>query len=372
MLTRDGILAVVATAIAFIPGLQPYGVLLGKLPERPFDNLALVLALAQSLPLVLRRRLPALYIAIVAGAFSADKILAYPSTFASVGLLPALYSAGAHQERFRRTLAVAATATYVGVAIVLHAKGSPATLFDFVSFYVVLLTFWGAGMWMRARQAREAAKRRREAESAVVEERARIARELHDVVTHHVTAMVVQADAAQFVLGTAPERAAAGLTAISGTGRSALAELRYLLGALNGPGDAANAERTPDLGTLQDLVDRTRLAGQPVELIWEGEKPPMGRGVELAAYRVVQEGLTNAVKYASGQPTTVHVGCTGAGVEIDVTTAWSATSTAAVHGGRGLAGLRERVRLFGGELSAGGQPGGAFTLRAGLPANDRD
>lgn len=237
-----------------------------------------------------------------------------------------------------------------------------------MSFFLVLLLFWGAGAWVRARQAEEAERRRRGAESAVADERARIARELHDVVTHHVTAMVVQADAAQFLLQGAPDRAADGLTAISGTGRRALGELRYLLGVLDTQGDdETTGGQAPDLGRLGDLVAHTRKAGQPVELAQVGERRPMARAVELAAYRVVQEGLTNAVKYAAGNRTLVRVRYGGDDMDIEVITEGPSVAAVGSGSGRGLAGLRERVSLSGGEFTAAGRPDGGFTLQARLP-----
>lgn len=366
---QDGVLAVVLTALAFVPWLKHYGVLIGELSLRPLDAPGVVLAMAQSLALALRRRRPAWCFAVVAGAFSADQVLGYPATLASLGLLIALYSAGAHQDRFRRGLTIAWTVVYTGLSVGLHAEGSSESAFGYVSFFLLLLLFLGAGVWMRAGRAGEAERQRRGAASAAADERARIARELHDVVTHHVTAMVVQADAAQFLLQGEPGPVAGGLTAISGTGRRALGELRDLLGVLDdtrGDGEASGG-RTPDLGGLRDLVAHTRTAGQPVELAEEGEKQPMARGVELAAFRVVQEGLTNAVKYASGNRTLVHVRYGRDEIGIEVTTEGPSVAAVGSGSGRGLAGLRERVSLSGGELQAGGRPDGGFTLRARLP-----
>ena len=159
---------------------------------------------------------------------------------------------------------------------------------------------WTDAVVRHRRRADEAERRRVAAREATAAERSRIARVLHDVVTHHVTAMVVQADAAQFLAGE-PERVDDSLTAISGAGRRALTELRYLLGVLEATGEQAPAGRAPALGTLRDLVERTRMGGQPVEFVEEGDRPALAVGAELAVYSVVHEvlkviarGLSNA------------------------------------------------------------------------------
>ncbi|WP_430625799.1 sensor histidine kinase [Streptomyces sp. NBC_01264] len=213
----------------------------------------------------------------------------------------------------------------------------------------------------------------------MVDERARIARELHDVVTHHVTAMVVQADAAQFLLTSAPEKAGEGLAAVSDTGRLALTDLRHLLGVLEATGegasrDLAGAGRAPAPGRLGDLVEQARRSGQPVEFIERGEPGPRGGDVELAAYRVVQEALTNAMKYASGKPTRVRVRQEDDRKEIVVTTdgptaAPLARKSGREPGGRGLAGLRTRLRMLNGQLEAGPRPEGGFEVRATIPSD---
>jgi signal transduction histidine kinase len=193
---------------------------------------------------------------------------------------------------------------------------------------------------------------------------------LHDVVTHHVTAMVAQADATQF-LAESPDRVVAALTAIGGTGRRALSELRFLLGVLETNGDPAGS-RSPAGGTVRDLVERTRTGGQPVELVEDGDRPALPVGAGLAVYRVVQEGLTNAVKYATGQPTVVRVRYAPACVEVEVTNAAAPTPVPGgarrdLSGGRGLTGLRERGRMLGGELTAGERPDGGFRLHTRIP-----
>jgi signal transduction histidine kinase len=362
----DRWIAAVLTGLAFVPPLSVMSAQFGDLPTRPADALALALVLAQTVPLAVRGRWPAACLAVVGTSFAIHEALGYPHEFGTVTIYLALYSVGAHQERFRRGIAVIASAAYVGLSIVVLLLGSPDRLVDFLLFYCIFVAFWVLGAFVRRRRAEEAERRRLVAIAATAEERARIARELHDVVTHHVTAMVVQADATQ-LLTESPDRVVAALTAIGGTGRRALVELRYLLDVLEATGEP----RTPVEDTVRDLVEQTRMSGQPVELVEDGEQPALPVGVGLAVYRVVQEGLTNAVKYAAGQPTVVRAGYRDGHVEIEVTNAAAVPLSVAarreVSGGRGLSGLRDRVGKLGGELTAGEQPDGRFRLRAVLP-----
>jgi len=366
------LIAAILTGLAFVPTLSTIGAELGDLPERPADALGVVLLLAQCVPLAIRSRWPGWCLAIVGTAFALDQSLSYPLTFASVGLYLALYAAGAHLARFRLGVVALSTAGYVALAVTLYQLGSPQRLPDFLAFYLVLVVIWMAGTGMRRWRAEEVEHRRLAAAVATSDERARIARELHDVVTHHVTAMVVQADAAQYLLPAEPDRVGKGLTAISGTGRQALTELRYLLGVLEATGETAPADRTPALGRVGDLVEQARQSGQPVELTEDGERRPQPDAVELAAYRVVQEALTNALKYAAGQPTVVRLRHGDEHLEIEVTTEGSGSApvppSVPESGGRGLAGLRERVRVLDGDLNTEALPDGGFSVRALIPA----
>ncbi|MET8856280.1 histidine kinase [Streptomyces sp. NPDC004579] len=378
---KDGVLALLLTLLAFVPTLSNIGGQIGDLPERPANALGIGLVLAQTLPAAARRRWPAACLAVTASAFAAHQALGFATTFGSMGLYLALYSAGAHQVGLRRAVAVVASAAYAVLAVVLHHLGSPQGIPDYLAFYLTLAAIWLVGGAVRMRRGEEAERRRLAAEVATAAERARIARELHDVVTHHVTAMVVQSDAAQFLLTSAPERAGEGLVAVSDTGRRALTELRYLLGVLEATGesaaaDPARADRAPALGRVSDLVEQARRSGQPVEFDEQGERRPRSVDVELAAYRVVQEALTNAMRHASGQLTHVLVRHREEQVEIEVRTDAPAVSPASVPltrkpgpaGGRGLAGLRARVRMLDGELEAGARPEGGFEVRATIPS----
>ncbi|MBK1788006.1 two-component sensor histidine kinase [Prauserella sp. ASG 168] len=370
---QDIALAAGIAALAFVPTVAHIAPEIGDLPPLFLGTsgtaIGLVLTLALCLPLAVRTRRPAACVLITSGAFAVSQVLGYPNTFGKVGFLLALYAAGAHLARSRLGVGVVLTASYAVLAVVLHELGSPQRFLDYFAFYLMMAVVWLAGSGVRRWRAEGAERERLAAEMAAAAERARIARDLHDVVTHHVTAMVVQADAAQFVLGTAPARAEGGLTAISETGRRALTELRALLDVLEATGDSPTPARTPTMGRVGDLVEQASMSGQPVELTEHGVVRPQSVDVELAAYRVVQEALTNAIKYATGRPTTVLVRHGEEHVEIEVTTTGPAADTpVAPSGGRGLTGLRERVRMLDGDLVAGPRADGGFRVHALIPS----
>jgi signal transduction histidine kinase len=317
-----------------------------------------------------RSRRPAACLAIVGLSFAAYESLGYPPQFGSVTVYLALYSVGSHQERFRRRTAVAATAAYAVLSTAVRLLGSPDRLAVFLIFYLALAACWVLGAFVRQRRVEETERRRLATAAATAAERARIARELHDVVTHHVTAMVVQAGATEFLVES-PDRVITALTAIGETGRRALAELRSLLDVLQTTDEPA-ARVAPVVGTVRDLVEQARMGGQPIELLEDGDQPELPANVGLAVHRVVQESLTNAVKYASGQPTVVRVDYRDGQVEVEVTNVTAPVTSLVgarrdLSGGRGLIGLRERVGMLGGELTAGKQTDGGFRVRAVIP-----
>jgi signal transduction histidine kinase len=216
---------------------------------------------------------------------------------------------------------------------------------------------WAVGAGLRRNRLAEMEHRRHAEETARAAERTRIARELHDVVTHHVTAMVVQAEAARY-LTAAPERLDEALTAVSDTGRHAITDLRHLLDLLN----PAHGDE------LRVLVEQTRRAGQPVELVEQGSSPDTPGGAGATVYRVAQEALTNALKYDHGARTSVTVRYGVGEVDVRVSTDGSGSSTASPGGsGRGLAGLRERVGTLGGDFTAGPRAEGGFLVTARIP-----
>jgi signal transduction histidine kinase len=356
VIVRDLPFALLIAAISLVPAVDSHGTQLGDVPNRPLDALAVAVVLLESLPLAVRRRWPLVCLALVSVGFAADEIRGY-HTVATIVLPIALLNAGLHTERHRRVAMATASLAYAVLAVAVNE--SPTGL---LTFYLGLAIAWGAGSWLRISRVAEAERRRHVAESTRAAERTRIARELHDVVTHHVTAMVVQAEAARY-LTAAPEKLDRTLTAITDTGRRAVSDLRHLLDLLNP--DHGVEPRT--VGDLHELVEQTRRAGQPVEFA-EAGAPAEGTGsAEVTAYRVVQEALTNALKYAHGRPTTVGVHYGAGEIDVEISTDGSERPAAPVGGsGRGLAGLRERVAVLGGEFSAG-PSGGGFVVTARIP-----
>jgi signal transduction histidine kinase len=374
---KDAGVALVFTVLSFVPPLSQLGAQFGDLPAHRGSVVGVLLSLGQTLPLVVRTRWPAACLAVTGTSFAVHECLGYAPTFGSLALYLALYSAGAHQDRLRRVVPLAATGGYVVFGVVLHVLGSSEELTDYLLYFMVLAVVWGLGVQVRGRRAQEAGRRQLSAQMAIAAERSRLAGELHDVVTHHVTAMVVQAGAAQY-LTESPDRVRESLHAINSTGHHALAELRFLLGVLEATGDGEHRDRTPMPGRVADLVEQTRAGGQPVELVERGEQPAMATSARLTTYRVVQESLTNAVKYAAGRRTLVRLDHTPQWTDVDVmtegTTAGAPVSAAVlrggphVSGGRGLTGLRERVEMLGGEFTAGPAAQGGFRVHARIPA----
>jgi signal transduction histidine kinase len=204
------------------------------------------------------------------------------------------------------------------------------------------------------------------AREAVVEERARIARELHDAIAHHVSVMVVQAGAERRTLEESNAGTSEVLGTIERTGRSALIEMRRLLGMLrDGADDPLHPQ--PGLADLPMLVDQLRDAGLAVQLEIEGERRELPMGIELSAYRIVQEALTNALKHAGDADATVHVRYCESALDLEISDDGGAGSASSLPGGHGLVGMRERVALCGGRFHASRNPAGGFTVQAQLP-----
>ncbi|TDC55162.1 two-component sensor histidine kinase [Actinomadura sp. KC345] len=361
---RDLPFPLILAVVSLLPEFQGKGTQFGDVPARAYDDWAVLAVLLQCFPLVLRRRWPAVCLALVSMGFVLDQLRGYHA-FAGMGMALALVSAGAHLTSRRRVIAVLLSVAYVPVVVALDRIAPTEAPEGFVMFYVVLAAAWGVGTWLRNTRIAEAERRRHVAEATRTAERTRIARELHDVVTHHVTAMVVQTEAARY-LTAAPDRLDETLNAVTDTGRRAIGDLRHLLDLLN-PDHDTDA-RTPSTGELRTLVEQTRRAGQPVEFTQEGTPAESAGSAEFVAYRVVQEALTNALKYAHGSRTGVSVRYGEKEITVEVGNDGSGSRTGAPGGsGRGLVGLRERVDALGGEFSADGTDGG-FVVRARIPA----
>ncbi len=266
---------------------------------------------------------------------------------------------------------------FLMAALALHTAGDPdvktAKDVDDASFWwLAVVAAWLLGVAMhrhrRAHDLQAVTERlEHERDEAAARERARMARELHDVVSHGVSVIALQAGAAQETLGSDPENARERLVAIERTARTSGAELRRMLGVLHQDSDPADRHPQPTLRDLDGLLENLRSAGLPVTLRVEGAVHELPAGLQLSAYRVVQEGLTNAVKHAKPTHVAVAVRKSGGGLDVEVTHDGASANNAA-SGGYGLAGLRERVDLHGGSLEAGPVSGGEFRLRARLPA----
>jgi signal transduction histidine kinase len=280
------------------------------------------------------------------------------------------------------------------VIVVLGLSGAPGL--DAVGVFGVIAQFaagWAIGVAMRNRRAatearvREADKRaeaeRQSAARVLAEERLRIAQELHDVVAHSMSVIAVQAGVGTHVLDERPEQARAALEAISATSRGTLTEMRRLLGVLRDSDGARSHAPAPGLADLPRLVDDVRAVGVPATLHLEGTADSVHPGIELSAYRVVQEALTNVLKHA-GKPTRVDVtvrhrpGLLAVEVSDDGRGLAARSSNGGAAGapaegsGHGLVGMRERVELWGGELSVGPAPGGGYRVTALLPYGDAE
>ncbi|MEU6849342.1 histidine kinase [Actinacidiphila alni] len=358
----------------------------------------IVLGALTALPLVVRRRWPLTAFTAVLGstllfhALSAHSWAAHgvddPSTsFTFISTVLAGYAAALHSPYRRRAIG----ALVAGGVLLLAARDQalPSVSPSFVPFMLLLPLGLAANtmhIWrqrMRAMQSEQAAATR----LAVEHERARIARELHDVVTHNVSMMTVQAGAARTVLDAEPELAREALLAVESAGRAAMAELRHVMGLLAmttttsvsstegaddpAAGPAAELAPQPGLGQVGALADRVRGTGMPVALTVTGTPVALPAGVDLAAYRVAQEALTNTVKHAAGASVTVSVDYRPGEVRVEVADTGGTPSPAAATGnGRGLMGLRERLAVYGGTLDAGRRISGGYRVRAVIPVGD--
>jgi signal transduction histidine kinase len=290
-----------------------------------------------------------------------------------IGVMAAVFLFGILEDRRQ---AVAGLAIALGAAGVVTLNDPGQGWSDYAGVVLLFSIAWLAGLAIgrkleqasAAQERAERLEREREAEAraAVAEERARIARELHDVVGHSVSVMTVQASAVRRRLTPDQEQEREALEIVEQTGREALAEMRRLVGVLRRPEEAPALAPQPSLEHLDRLVAQARESGLPVELRIEGEPTQLPPGVDLTAYRLVQEGLTNAIKHARASKADVVVRYGDGTVEVVVTDDGPGGGDGG-GGGHGLVGMRERVTVYGGELEAGPRPEGGYSLRARLP-----
>jgi signal transduction histidine kinase len=360
---RDGLLGVAAFALTLIEARHD--------AAAP-DPVAVTLIALGTLPLVLHRRAPVAVLAVM-GAAGAAYALRDGSANLEVPLAIAAFSAAAHRDR-RTVITLALPIALVASAVMAVAYDTAG---NWVEVLIALVPVPGVPMLL----GRISFNRRRRidrdhvlaAREAVATERARIARELHDVVAHSMSVMVVQAGAARSVLARDPAQAQAAIERIEETGRSGLSEMRRLLEILKADGDETGVEPQPGLEDLDGLVERVRGAGLPVEVMVRGEPRALPLGVDLTAYRLVQEGLTNTLKHAGRAHAGVMIGYTDDALELEVVDDGRGPVPGGVDGhgssgGHGLVGMRERVMLFGGTLQTGARPGGGYRIAASIPA----
>lgn len=371
-----GFCAVVGQIDVWVPGLA----IANLVGPRPADAAGY---LVTSLALLWRRRAPLAVLALIVAVSS----LQYLAVGASEGLgsflpvLIAFYSLG----RYAGASALITGGPLALLGLAVHELRDPAFQFggSTVTFWVVLAAAWPLGRAFRRRQhaqevltdRAESLERDREqrARAAVAAERARIARELHDIVGHAVSLVVLQAVAGLGLLDKGETtQARARLVTIEATARETLAEMRRLLelfdetDAEETGSDTEMLRPTPGLGRLQELSGQLDASGLPVELAITGDLAGLPPGLDLTAYRIVQEALTNTLKHAGPAQATVTVHRTAETLEIQITDDGRG-GNAADGGGRGLPGMRQRARLYGGQLAAGPRPGGGFQVRAILP-----
>lgn len=342
---------------------------------RPLESWAVVLALLASLPIAVRRRFPVVVFAItLAAALLADVVY---DSFQLLGALVALYTVAAHRGRPRSVQVAAATVLTLPL---LKIGESGLGNIELAAVYGACAAAWLLGDNLRTRRAylREledrAARLEREqhenARRAAADEQARIARELHDIIAHNVSVMTVQATAAGDAFDTQPGKVREALRSIESSGREALTELRRLLGSVRPGDDDGTFAPQPGLARVDELIDQVRATGLDVELTVEGSPRELPPGVDLSAYRIVQEALTNTLKHADASHATVLVRYGDGTLDIQVVDDGGGPTPDGTGRGHGIIGMRERAALVGGQLEVGRATNGGFCIHARIPLEE--
>ncbi|MFJ4654628.1 sensor histidine kinase [Nocardia sp. NPDC088792] len=328
---------------------------------------AVVLAMLSTAPIVVRRYAPVACMLLISGAMVVYLLLGYGGDFPiyGIGLLVGMFSVARHRPT--RIVAIVWVLTMAAVILAYLPTAAGLAWSDVVNAVLQTVAAWALGDAFR-RWAERADQR---AEQATAQERARIARELHDIVGHHMAVIALQAGVAEYVLDSDPKAARTALAAVADSGRQGLAEMRRMLEVLRtDPDDTADYHPQPGLAQLSELADRIRAAGLPVELIRTGRARPLPPGADLCAYRVTQEALTNVLEHAGPATARVHLDYGENTLTMRVIDNGSAdgppTKSTVPHG---IAGMRERAELYGGVLTAGPRTGGGFAVELRLPTN---
>src|SRR5215467_12349682 len=368
LVVGDAALAVALAAAFYLATGRHYG----------DTRVGVALILLQTLPLAVRRRYPLWVLAVVVAATLAT--MAAEMRFNAgvwVVLLVALYSVAAYCPRRQAAWAGIAAGAVLAWPLWAAAAGVAFRLLAVVVSLGLPALGWVCGAYVSELRGR-AARSRREQElqtgRAVAEEQARVGRELHDVIAHTLSVIVIQAGAAADVFDTSPDQARQALGSIGAAGRAALAELRRVLAAVRPqPGEQDGWAPPPGLAGLGELLDRVRAAGLTVTARVDGAPVDLPAGLDLAAYRIVQEALTNTLKHARAQAAEVHLCYGPAGLVVEVTDDGRAPVPAGRQRGpgrgRGLIGIGERAALHGGTCQAGPRPGGGFAVRVAFPVD---
>lgn len=370
---------IVLAVVLFVAALMSLSGFPAGEDVRPADIGLFILIGVQTLSLAWRRRFPIPVVVIVTAAFMVERGLNYPQTWAYFGIAFALYTVGA-QVRFRRSRFVAGTVIVLSVAwtaVGTVAYDIPWTAVAGVALYLAFP--WLIGVESRRREQRSLDLEARairaemttehEAAEAVLRERARIARELHDVVAHEITVMTVQASAAERVVVSDPDQARLSMKLVGESGRRGLTEMRRLLGLLR-YSDDLQLDPQPGLDSLEALAVQLNEAGQSVQMEIVGSRRALPAGIDLNAYRIVQESLTNTARHAGpGALATVLVTYDDANLDIDVIDdgRGAAQGLEAIDPGHGLIGMEERVSLLDGLISAAPRVGGGYRVHATIP-----
>jgi len=376
----DGLLALAVLAVNFSSAFLSGVTEVNLTSWRSTDALGYLLLSLGPLALVVRRRWPLPVLGVTLAAATLYSARHYPEGGTGWAIFVALYTVAVVEERRRLVVAAAATVALLAVASELVFYRS--TMFDGEPLYfaVLMLSAWWLGEAVRNRRAyvaelrerAEQAERTREEEARrrVDEERLRIARELHDVISHSIGVISVQAGVAAHLLRRRPDKAAQSLEAIRRASDEALGELHAMLGVLRQPGDGrAPLTPAPGLAQLDALVGQAEAAGLKVEVALEGEPRALPPAVDLACYRIVQESLTNVVRHAGASRATVTVNHRDGEVVVEVLDdgLGAPAGVPAAGAGQGINGMRERARALGGTLQAAPCPDGGFLVRARLP-----